>query len=818
MLGSPAELTRAFDELAIVRNPTFTQLVESGRLRYGATTAGTCDLIDDYSSRLVCECVTARSSLLLVWPDSEERRAPLALASGIVCTSVLRLGDLAGRGRVLYVGADARIREQFGSVRVGQTDLAGVFAQEFGRGDRQLQRVGPESSLPVITTIVSPAQPEGIIRSLRPRWIAVDCGSKAAPAWLPALLEAAKSAGVPIIGWTTLHLSPITSLWHATGACVFRWPRVAKGDARIESLDALNRRTGSIDLTPVLLDGAEVGKVSEQLVECYARLVRHVGARQSQLARGAISVAWRYLRLLESISVPPDFYDAECVNFWGMPTLSRLKSTLERFVQALTNEPVLRADLSVAYERLSAAERVLRESPHSPMWLAAANLAIDARPPSLLVFQSRSQRDMFRLALLGKFNVSEQDLAELGVGLAALSEVARRPVDAPDGHMTLIGLPSRSSEWRMDAVLASEAVRVVMWPHLEDTLRRRAVDWSTNLGGGCTGASPLQLAQAPSERHDGLRVHPAEALRLEAMHSTGVHAAASGVALWKRPEAAAAIHALFAAPVDVEDAEDTAPISQPDGTNAVDATGEDDWLEQALRVTFEDGAQILLPLDDHVNVIGRTPDGVRIAPRYCRALRVGDELLLVHGQHRRSVYDLLVSRVHSHARIAPWLDLVDRWHQELRQAFINAKRRSGATLESVLLALRNQGSTITTTGSVRGWVLGFTLAPSDWRDIQRLGEVLTVPIAKQFPREIGNAASHLAGLHRSLSNRLNRWLESEDAGSAMLSGAQAIVDADLGLTIDDFKHSLVKGRIASVSQMHGPFLRSHIGQLTRVTS
>jgi hypothetical protein len=51
----------------------------------------------------------------------------------------------------------------------------------------------------------------------------------------------------------------------------------------------------------------------------------------------------------------------------------------------------------------------------------------------------------------------------------------------------------------------------------------------------------------------------------------------------------------------------------------------------------------------------------------------------------------------------------------------------------------------------------------------------------------------------------------------MLSGAQAVIDADLGLTIDDFKHSLVRGRIASVSQVPGPFLRSHIGHLRRDT-
>ena len=296
--------------------------------------------------------------------------------------------------------------------------------------------------------------------------------------------------------------------------------------------------------------------------------------------------------------------------------------------------------------------------------------------------------------------------------------------------------------------------------------------------------------------------------------------AASDLALWKRPDAAEAIRALFASQDIEEDAsEESEAIAQPVDQAETDGRSvEDEWIEEALRIVFDDGDQILLPLDDYVNVIARTAAGLKIEPRYSRSIRIGDEILLVHGEYRQGVYDLLVSRVHSHSTILPWLQLVDRWHQDLRRAFIDAKRRSGATFESVLNALRKQGSEITTSASVRGWVLGLTLAPSDWQDIRRLGEVLSIPVAKQYPREIGNAAGRLAGMHRSLSNRLNRWLESEEAGAAVLTRAQAVVDADLGLTIDDFKHSLVRGRVASVSQMHGPFLRSHIGHLRRMTS
>jgi len=822
MLGPPAEIARAFDQLGVTRQPTFAQLVRGGRLRYAGALGGNCDLVDDYSSRLICECIAMRTSLLMMWPDSDERRAPLALAAGIVCDSVPHLGGESGRARILYVGANAAIREQFASVRVGTTQLDGVFAQEFGRGDGRLQRVGPESSLPVVTTIVSPAQPDLIIRDLRRRWIAVDCGQRGAPSWLPGLLAAAKSSGVPIIGWTTLHLSPVVKMWRAHGACVYRWPKVSGPVERIGSLDEFSRRVWTADVVPLVLSGQEVAGLSDDLVKCYLRLVRHIGRVQGQLARDALLTTWRYLRLLESLPVPLELYDAECTNYWGMPSLGRLRATIERFLQAIADDVLLRTDLGIAYDLLSTVDRNLREAGESPLWLATANLTVEATTSSAFVFQSRAHRDLFRFALLSKFNISEQDLGELGVSLAALSDFSRDNSIARKYEVTMVGLPSRAAEWRMEPALSGGVIRIILWPHLEDALRRRAVEWSAGLAGGCDGPSPLRLSGGGNERVEQVSVRAARMVRLSGMRlGSGPQAAASGLSLWKRPDAAEAIQALFASHDSIE--EDATDDSDPfihavEGANIGTTSGEDEWVEQALLVSFDDRSQILLPLDDYVNVIGRTLEGVNVEPRFSRSLRIGDEILLVHGEHRRGVYDLLVSRVHSHATVAPWLQLVDQWHEDLRRAFISAKRRSGATFDGILTALRKRGSAISSSASVRGWILGATLAPSDWQDIRRLGEVLEISIAKQFAREIGNAAGKLAGLHRSLSNRLNRWLESEVAGATVLSGAQAVVDADLGLTIDDFKHSLVRGRIASVIHVNGPFLRSHIGHLRRAAS
>lgn len=516
--------------------------------------------------------------------------------------------------------------------------------------------------------------------------------------------------------------------------------------------------------------------------------------------------------------MPPDLYDAECTNYWGMPSLSQLQQTLERFLRALDTGSPLHADISAAYDNLRKADRMLREEMESPLWLATANLMVEARSPSLFAFQSRAHRDLFRFALLSKFNMSEDDLKGLGVSLSSLPDLSLAAESYRGRRITVVGLPRKQSEWRLEAAMDCAEMRIILMPHLEDALRRRASEWSVELDGGFAGPSPIRIAPSRDGADKRLLVGRTELLRASEMKiGSRLPSHRPPMELWKQPDAAEAIRALFGSQCDEEDAaENSVAFSRPENELVGDdASADGEWIESALLAIFDDKSQILIPIDDYVNVIAHVKGGISIEQRYSRSLRAGDEILLVNGGHRRGVYDLLVSRVHSHATIAPWLQLVDRWHQELRRAFISAKRRDSATFESVLSALRKSGSAITTAASVRGWVLGITLAPSDWQDIKRLGNILDVSIAKQYAREIGNAAGRLAGLHRSLSNRLNRWLESEGAGTALLSGAEAVVDADLGLTIDDFKHSLVRGRISSVSHVQGPFLLSQIGHLQR---
>jgi len=85
---------------------------------------------------------------------------------------------------------------------------------------------------------------------------------------------------------------------------------------------------------------------------------------------------------------------------------------------------------------------------------------------------------------------------------------------------------------------------------------------------------------------------------------------------------------------------------------------------------------------------------------------------------------------------------------------------------------------------------------------------------KEHYRRIHNAASRLRGLHRGLSNRLNRWLEQETAGTAAQSD-EDVIDEDLGLRFGDFRSSLQVLAVEETATIAGPFLRTSLGRIGR---
>lgn len=829
----------AFDALPLASDPTFHRVAE-GRLRHTGQ-EGALDLVDQFSARLICSALRAGTSdaILVVLPDGLERRAPLLFSTALIMDGLAQIeAGTVGR-RVLYVSSYAGIRLQLGSVRLGSMTLESVFAQEYGRGrGDELRTVSLPGgvNLPSVLCIYAPADPAALLRQHKPKWVAIDCGESHEISWLPGLLAEAKKMGVPVVGWTTRPFSGAVAQWLEAGGGVFRWPRLRRGASRhIVALEQLSQGALEAEVTPRVLIGEFVIEISKAFATATEALLAAREFQDGRLSTDAVMLGWKYLRAMESVPVPLDVYEREANSYWGVRRISDLRGNFARFMEAVRPlSPKLYATLQYAEDALSRAhERI--DSTESPMWLGLANLCVESTGQRRIVFASKSRREMFSFCLLARFNISEDDLKEVGVQLGYMSEATEFDVDILEeqarGQPTaaslpplLVGMPSRFAEKHLDALLESGQLEILLWPHQEPVLERRVRHLSSELSLASRKLRRfLPALDEPEERAREGAAPERRALRLgRSLDATAgavgdeLRRKAEAVSLWNRPDASEAIAGLFGSVSSVEDEEGYTPPTVLDDAAAdseSQAASDNPWVQEALEIHLEGGSRVLLPTDETVNVIVRIPGGAEVEQRYVRSLRAGDEILFIQGQRRQSLYELLVSRVHRDPVIAQYLALVRRWQDDLVRAFTEGERQGRVSPESLLQELQGRGSGLTSHHTIRSWLRRLVLSPNDAEDLKRIAEVLSMGFVMNYYKQIHTAGRRLKGLHINLSARLNRWLASSGAGSIAAGGAEEVIDAELGLTIEDFRHSLLRVRVLEVKQQRGPFYRPHMGRL-----
>jgi hypothetical protein len=831
----------AFDGLPLASDPAFHRVVAEGKLRHTGV-EGAPDLVDEYSARLVCSALrsNARDAILIVFPDGLERRTPLLFATALIMDGLAHI-EAGNVGRcVLYVSSYAGIRRQLGSVRIKSMMLDSVFAQHYGRGrgdDLRVVSLPGGINLPFVLCIHAPADPGGLLRQHRPKWVAVDCGESHELPWLPFVLLEARKMGVPVVGWTTKPFSGAVDQWLAAGGGVFRWPKVRRAAGpRITSLEQLSEGAIEAEITPRILTGEHVIEISKAFATATEALLTAREFQNGRLSTDAVLLGWKYLRAMEAVPVPLEVYEREANSYWGMRRIAELRQNFARFVEAVQPlSPKLHATLQNAADALSRAHERIGSS-DSPLWLGLANLCVESNSQRRIVFASRARREMFSLCLLARFNISEDDLKDVGVRLDYISQAeepdpgdfdkkAGNRAGTESGPPLLVGMPSRFAEKHLDTLLDSDQLEVLLWPHHEPIFERRVRHLSSRLGLssrmlGCllptldvdddVSSRGESHAERPGLKLARSREAPARALGDELRRKAEV------VSLWKHPDASEAIAGLFGSVAHVEDEESYSPPTVLDEAAAEkesQGTADNTWVQEALELQLEGGLSVLLPSDETVNVILGSQGGAQVEPRYVRSVRIGDEILFIQGQRRQSLYELLVSRVHRDPVIAQYLALVRRWQDDFVRAFSEAERQGKASPESLLEELQSRGSRLTSPLTIRSWSRRLVLAPNDSEDLRRIAEVLSLRFVRSYYKQIDTAGKRLKGLHINLSARLNRWLASSGAGSVAVGGADEVIDAELGLTVEDFRHSLLRVRILDVREQRGPFYRPHMGRL-----
>lgn len=818
---------------------------------------GVGDDVDYYSALLVAAALRRGVHLLVALPDFQPHRPAFLFATALIrhfLDSRSPNGAFRPRsGPVLYFGPTVGIRDQLRRTSILQLELnlAEVFSQEdLSRGAEGIGRSGSatrsaSSALPRVVTVYAPADPVDVVRAYRPCWIALDCGDEASLIWLRPLLEKTARQGIPIIGWGQNPLADCVTDFASFGH-TFSWPPVVQPPDHLLSKlngnpDDLLHPMDSTHLSPLVLDGRSVRAFSASLRGASQLLVRAAHQLGGSFGTDAVAVHWRYLRSLETLCVPFDFYEAEAPRFWGLRSFVKLCAACDHFREAcMKTDPRLYQDLENVALRLNEAKTNL-ESHGCALWDALTNICLED-PASdevrLLVFASDSRKQLFLFAMLSRNNTTVDDLREMRTHVVSLRELRRwmhsrqrssevrdtddllMPSDNAIWHPLLVGLPGPGMTPRLLCAFLHPQVDVVLYPHQCPTFMRRQAEWSVLMSGDTSrnvGALVVisGLPKPRMTRDSQVRLVVEEPTELNVEMTTKKKSSATGP-IWSPEDTVSEVAHILQFEEETT-AEEAVFVDQAEaGAIPIEETSEELWCPEAVHVKFDQGWHVYFAHDDIINVIR---DGTR-DERYVRSLRVGERVVLIHGQQRQSLYDLIISRVHKHPSIELHLALIRRWQEDVRVAFGQWQGQRGnpaefgaygaRDLNGLLQCIRARGSQLVSTLTLSFWLRGFVLCPLDPEDLRRVAEVLDIGFVQQHYRRIAQAANRLRGLHRGLSLKLNRWLQDHAAGEVHRSDDD-VIDAELGLTFGDMRNSLLVLRVVGIESVTGPFLRSKLG-------
>jgi len=809
------------------------------------------DVVDICSTRLICAALSTHKNLFVNLSDNLVYRPAFLCAIAIVQTWLdshyfFRKPSLHQQ-TLLYFGATVGIREQLRGTTIGNVNLAEVFRQQ-DLGKRTTTPISSTKSslvttqstvgLPQVVTIYAPADPIAIIKKYKPEWIAIDCGDAPHLSWLEPLLHYANQNNISVISWGHNSLSECIAQF-SVYSLVFCWPmrlirELPPPHQAKEALKSVLQPIRTTQFRPIIMKGTSVDTLEAVFRKAGQFLVQAMQYTSGRLDGDAIRVHWRYLRSLEMVSVPFDFYEAEVGKYWGIQSFSQLQKACQSFRDACYQDyPKVAYYLEETNACFEAALADIQTS-GTPLWNALTNLCIEDLPlgeARFITFTSQARKQLFLFALLARHNITESDLSTFNIWVVSLDELRYKIQNQKDDnpfvllqtlhpHILLVGLPSPSLTPKLLPVLLNDFVDILIYRYQNASLMKRIEEWTQALEAN-TSQMISVLSQlggisgpvAPHQKDAQLNVSEPIGIEIKSGKKTRI---SRDELLWQPLDPIQEATNLFAVNEEMID-DDIAIIERIPHTGKTDLLEEEVWCENAIEVLFDQGWQSIFAPDETVNVIITGSSGRHLDARYVRSLQQKDSIIAIPGQRRQSVYALLISRVHRHPSIELHLAFIRHWQEDFVVAYQRWRQHGVRNLDELLKLLQERGSNLTTSAALRQWLWGNILCPEDAEDLYRLAEVLTMDFVRQYYKHIHQAAHRLRGLHRSLSRRLNRWLNQEAAGLTV-GGSNEIIDAELGLTFEDFRNSLLILRVETIQTVRGPFLRSSLGRLEKKTN
>lgn len=796
------------------------QLWNEKRLKFEGTESQT-DSVDLRCAQLVCGALSQKLPLLIVLPDRAPRRMPLLFVTGLVMHSLDYLGK-AQNHQVIYFGTSASIKNYLSQTYIRNFRLSNIFHQTHqGRTTQSQDDIS--GNLPSVVFSYSPTNAESVLDAYHPQWVFLDCGDGDNTDWIQPLLRKLTEKKISGIACVQNPLSNTLELFQEREWNTFSWTPLTVCS------------TTQTDITPFVIKSELALTQAEKFQAANRALSGCSRQANGRLQRDAWRTVGRYVRGLESLPVPLQFFEAESKHFWGIHPIYVLQQTARRFVEAVEMESIGNALQKTLVEIDPVYERLTDNKP--PLWLALEQLCIDPpipEIPTILVFQNRAYRQIFSLAMLAENNIAEHELKMLNVWLVTLKQFAqwqskRSGIDVegispelkdsyPNWHPILIGVPTKYNYARYAHLLPHRQMGVVLLPHQVHLADWHFAQWAKRFD----EALPQNLAVLnrliPNPPvHTRLPVNGIPLKRIvvaperDVLIDDKVETVRARMSkLFKfapRAEELAYLMDEFTAQVEAN------PVADADIDSVVDylSTSKAAFIDKALVIGFREKYEAIFGIEDKIQVIIETPGGRDLQERGVRSLRPGDVVLFINGQHRQSLYDLITSRVHDHPTFALHISLIERWQDELVACFRKAK----IPLSTVLAQMQAKGSQLQTETAIRFWLWGQVMCPRDSNDLQRIADILDMSFVKQYHRQIDRAASRMRGIHSSLARRLNTWLEQE-AISSNPQSFNAMIDEELGLEFKDFREALLILTVDSIMEEEGLFLTTDLRQLKAI--
>lgn len=823
--GSYQHIFETFHHLPRNEDGFFHQLWHEKRLRFEGM-EGQTDTVDLHCAQLVCAALSQQKSLLIVLPDHAPRRMPLLFSTGLVMHTIDYRGK-AQNHQVIYFGTSATIKDYLSRTYIRNQKLSDIFNQaHLGRTTKTQGDIS--GNLPYVIFSYAPTNAGNVLETYNPQWVFLDCGDGDNTDWIYPLLDRLAEKKITGIACIQNPLSGVLDIFQEREWNIFSWAT------------SPTHSTTQTEITPFVIK-SELALTQAEKFQAVSRTLsgcsKQAGGR---LQKDAWRAVGRYVRGLENLPVPLQFFEAESKHYWGIHPIQMLEQTARRFVEAIETETIGKALRKVLIEINPVHEQLAENKP--PLWLALEQLCIDPptpETPTILVFQNRAYRQIFSLAVLAENNIAEHELQTLNVWLVTLKQfvqwqllmekIKRTGIDVegispklkdsyPNWHPILIGVPTKYNYARYAHLLPHNQMGVLLLPHQIHLADWHFKQWATRfdetlpqnlavlhrLIPNSPAHTLLPVNRIPSKR---IVVAPERDVLIDDKAETVRARMSKLFKLAPRAEELAYLMDEFTAQAEVNPVADV----NIEGTAGYLTPSEAAFIDKALIIRFREKYEAIFSSEDKIQLIIETPDGRALQERSVRSLRPGDAVLFINGQHRQGLYDLITSRVHDHPTFALHISLIERWQDELVACFRKAK----IPLSRVLSQMQAAGSQLQTETAIRFWLWGQVMCPRDSNDLQRIADILDMPFVKQYHRQIDRAASRMRGIHSSLARRLNTWLEQE-ALSSNPQSFNAIIDEELGLEFKDFREALLILTVDSIMEEEGLFLTTDLRQLKAI--